>query len=459
MAGKSKMKRSTLVLLILLGVFAVVLVIALMFKDGKETEVMVEVVSTHNVISSVSEAGTVEPRTELKIAPDVSGEIVDLKIKEGQKVKKGDLLVTIRPDNYKSAVEQARAAVNGAKANYAQAQAAVEQAQVSYLQDSSNFVRTNKLYKDGVATTMEWEATKLKLEVSKAQIRSAKSTSQAAYYQMLSSQASLKQASQNLDRTSIISTMDGTITQLNVELGERVVGTIQMTGTEMLRIADLSQMEVLVEINENDIVDVRVGDSTAIEVDAFAKRTFWGTVTDIAYSASQPAGLGGQDQVTNFEVKVEISPESYKNDPKLMRGGVESPFRPGMSAQVDIFTETQNEVIAVPIQAVTTWKDPKEGDAAENLEVVYVVDIPGISMTDALTDSSGAVTTPAKVAPDQSGILRRVNVKTGISDDRYIVITEGLKGGEVIVTGPYLTLTRDLEDGKSILVVDEPSKK
>lgn len=460
MAGKSKMKRSTLVLIILLGVFAVVLTVALLFKGDNSTEVLVEYVTKQDVTSSVSEAGTVQPRTELKIAPDVSGEIVELNVKEGQKVKSGDLLVTIRPDNYKSALEQSQAALNGAKAQHAQALAGKEQARVNYLQDSITYVRTNQLYKDGVTSKVEWEAAKLKLEVSKAQIRSAASTAQAGYYQMLSSQASLKQARQNLDKTSILATMDGTITQLKVELGERVVGTMQMAGTEMLRIADLSQMEVVVEINENDIVDVRVGDSAAIEVDAFSNRTFWGRVTDIAYSASQ-AGLATQDQVTNFEVKVEIAAASYKNDDRLMRGGVESPFRPGMSAQVDIFTETQNNVVAVPIQAVTTWSDPNLGENAENLEVVYVLDRKADGNIGIASDSSGASTAKPKPNIPSGEVLtvKRVQVKTGISDDTNIVIEEGLTGGEVIIVGPYLTLTRELEEGTVVKVVDQLSEE
>ena len=424
MTGKKKMKGSTKLLLIMGGVVLVVIVLAAILKGSGSggLEVETEKAAKKTVIAKVSESGNIKPRTELKIAPDVSGEIVDLPVREGQVVKKGDLLVTIKPDNYKSAMNQANASYNAARANYMQAKAALGQARTTVLQDSIMAARNDALYKEGIISGIERDNTTFKLRVSRAQLQSSLESVDAAYYQMLSSQASLDQARQNLQKTSIHSAMDGTLTQLNVELGERVVGTIQMAGTEILRIADLSSMELVAEVNENDIVNIRLGDSANIEVDAFPDHLFKGKVTDIAYSATVQ-GLQTSDQITNFEVKVEILPSSYKNDKELMRGlrNNESPFRPGMSAQIDIFTQKAENVLAVPIQAVTTAK--KEGED-ELQEAVYVL--------------------------EAGNIVKLKYVKTGISDDKYIVIKEGLSEGETIITGPYIALTQKLRDGMAV---------
>lgn len=411
----------------------------LMMNKEEVITVEIEKVERYTIMSSVSESGVVQPAIEVKIAPDVSGEIVELYFKEGDKVKKGDLLVTIQPENYRSALEQAQASVNTSKANYLSSKADLGQAHAKYMQDSANFKRTDGLYKEKVVSKMEWENSKLQADVSYSQYASSKQRVEANYFGMKSSEASLKQARQNLDRTNIYATMDGTVTLVNVEKGERVVGTIQMAGTEIMRIADLTTMEVKVEINENDIINLQIGDSASIEVDAYEDKEFKGIVSEIAYSASVQA-LGSTDQITNFEVKVVIKRSSYVNDPDVMRGLPKdiSPFRPGMSAQVDIYTDMEADVIAVPIQAVTLRK-PKRGQSEEEAE--EEAEIQEIVYT--LTE----------------GIISEVEVSTGISDDKYIKIESGLNGGEWVVIGPYLVITKKMKDGVEAEKVQDKSNK
>jgi len=436
MTPKPRRKKSNRWLIILAAVVVVLIIIAVFFKKDDSVLVTVETLERTTIISTVSEAGTVQPSIEVKIAPDVSGEIVELKFKEGDQVKKGDLLVTIRPDNYKSALQQAHAALNSIKANHLQAKATLAQSHAKFLQDSANYFRTDGLYKEKVVSQMEWENAKLQYDISKSQHESAHQSVKAAFYQMKSSEASLAQARQNLNKTNIYATMDGTVTMLNVELGERVVGTMQMQGTEIMRIADLSQMEIKVEINENDIVNIHIGDTAKIEVDAYEDKTFRGKVIEIAYSASL-TGMGTSEQVTNFEVKVAIDRKSYM-DEEVMREIVlkdKSPFRPGMSAQIEIFTEREENVLAVPIQAVTLRKEEKgaKDNDKEPEEIVYLL--------------------------DDDNKVKIVAVKTGISDDKNIMIREGLSGGEQVITGPYLTLTKKLEEGMQVEIMSEEDEK
>ena len=438
-----KSSKSTKILFVLIGLVAIALIAALAFNKTEEIEVVVEEVEKRTIIATVSESGVIEPRTEVKIAPDVSGEVVDLRVKEGDEVNKGDLIVTIRPDNYQSALEQAQAALNSAQANHLQSKAGLGQAKAKYLQDSANFSRTNQLYADKVVSKLEWENSQLAYEVSKSQFESAKRTVDAAYFQTESSRASLKQASQNLEKTNIYASMDGIVTKLNVELGERVVGTLQMQGTEILRIADLSRMEVKVEVNENDIITVNIGDSAQIEVDAFPDKKFMGYVSEIAYSATV-SGIGSTDQITNFEVKVEIDPKSYMGDPEITAlmakeapvklETIKSPFRPGMSSQVEIFTKKLEDVVAIPIQAVTVKKEEKDqsGPKVEPQEIVYLL---------------------------KDGKASQVEVESGISDDRYIEIQKGLVGGEIVITGPYIVLSKQLEDEMEVVMKKEKEDK
>lgn len=380
------------------------------------TQVQTQEVTKQTLFARVTESGTISPTVDVPISPDVPGEVVRIEVREGMEVSKGDLLMTILPDDYQSQLEQAQASLSRSRASYLQAKASLSQAHATLLQDSVSLARAKQLFADGVVSKVDLENAQLSYSVSKSQHESAKYNVDAAYYQVKSSEATTKQAKQNLNRTNIYASMDGTITQLNVELGQRVVGTSMMAGTEILKIADLSSMEVIVEINENDIVNVKLGDSTRVEVDAFPDQVFFGKVSEIAYSAST-SGMATTDQVTNFEVKVRISPDSYVD---LAPSKGVSPFRPGMTALVEIYTNQADDVIAVPIQAVTL-RGGQEGGEAD--EVVFV---------------------------HNGGVVNQVVITTGISDDRNLEITSGLEGNEEIVVGPYQILSQMLKDGMQV---------
>jgi len=438
-SGKTKKKRSPVRWIILIGMLVVVafMYITLSGREQK-AEVMVEQVQKRAIVSSVTESGVIEPVIEVAIAPDVSGEVVELNGKEGDFVHKGDLLVTIQPDNFQSALEQAQAGVDGAIANKLQAAAAVEQARTKFLQDSVTYNRTNNLFQSEAVSRTEWETARLAMEVSRSQLKAGKATYQAAIYQVKSSQASLKQARANLRRTNIFATMDGTLTRQNVREGQRVLGTVQNMGTDVLRIADLSAMQVTVDINENDIRFIQVGDSAHVEADAFEGEIFVGTVTEIGYSPAGEDNLlqsTSSDQITNYEVKILINRSSYANRKDLMEGipAYQSPFRPGMSAQVEVFTDRINDAVAIPIQAVTI-RTP-EADSIDDTEPIEVV----FQYLD--------------------GQVKMVPVTTGINDDTYISIKKGLEPGATIVVGPYRMLSKELENEMKVTVRKEGKKE
>ena len=395
------------------------------------------------IYARVAESGIIQPTVEVPIAPDVPGEVVHIAIQEGQKVKKGDLLITIQPDDYKAQLEQATAALSTSQAGHLQAKANMSQSRATVMQDSVALIRTKKLFDDKVVSKVDLENAQLKYNVSQSQYEAAKYSVQASYYQVKSSEASRKQARQNLDRTNIYASMDGTVTSLAVELGQRVVGTRQMAGTEILKIADLSSMEVVVEVNENDIVNVNLGDSARVEVDAYPDMIFYGNVTEIAYSATVTLAAS-TDQVTNFEVKVKIDPRSYQQLAKESQ--VESPFRPGMTALVEIYTKNVKDAIAVPIQAVTLRKPnakPQFKDGSSDAQPEQVSQKSG-------PDESAE---PVEVVfIFENGRVKQQAVTTGISDDSHIRIIEGLEADKEVVTGPYTILSKILKDNMEVSV-------
>lgn len=448
--GRRRWITITLIIVALLGGAAVWSSFA-----NKNKAVMVETAEseTRTIYARVTESGMIQPTIEVPIAPDVSGEVVTLTVKEGMKVKKGDLLVTIRPDEYQARLEQALASLNQIQASQMQAEASLTQAKVNLLQDSINFARNKGLFDDAVISQQEFETSQLNYNVSKSQLEASRQSVQAAYYQVKNAEATLKQAKQNLDRTNIYASLDGTVTLLNVELGQRVVGTTTMAGTEILRIADLSSMEVVVEINENDIVNLNLGDSSRIEVDAFPDNVFYGEVTEIAYSAVQ-SQAGSSDQVTNFEVKVRISPSSYEEVQTLKDIPIvkTSPFRPGMTSLVEIYTQTVNDAIAVPIQSVTlSRKQGKGGFGQGNQEG---------ENEEGNRGRGGNQQEQKKADPNEKAqevvfiveadTVREVEIETGISDDSFIEIRSGLASGVKLVTGPYSVLSKSLKEGTKV---------
>ena len=378
-------------------------------------DVEITLIEPIQIVETVSATGKIQPELVVKLSSEVSGEIIELTVKEGQLVEKGDLLVRVNPDIYQSSLVRSRAGLQNVRANYAQSEANLREAK-------SNYDRNKTLFDKGVISKAEWDRVVAAFEVAEA-------SKNAAYYSMQSASATVTEATDNLGRTSIFSPMRGTISKLAVELGERVVGTQQMAGTEIMRVANLSSMEVEVDVNENDIVKVAVNDSTNVEVDAYLKREFKGVVTEISNSAIE--GLTA-DQVTNFKVKVKILKSSYED---LLEGKPEnySPFRPGMTATVDIITRKKDNVIGVPISAIVIRND--------------TTSTPGQKPAAAATDKKFET---VFVKEGNQAKLRVVT--TGIQDNRNIEIVSGLKEGDTVITGPYNTVTKTLKDGDEVNV-------
>ncbi|MEL6986683.1 MAG: efflux RND transporter periplasmic adaptor subunit [Bacteroidota bacterium] len=445
-----KKKKSNWLIYTLLGVIVLGLVGLTIFNKNKKPEgleVETEQVETRTIRELVGASGKVFPETEVKISSDVSGEIVELYVEEGDSVRVGQVLARIDPDTYVSAVQRGKAGLNSAKAQLENSRSGIEssraniqQIEVQIENARVNHERNEKLYNDGVISKVDFETTLTQLRQLEANLRQAKAnltaseqSAKSAEYNVESTQASLQELNTSLSRTTIVSPTSGVVSQLNVEKGERVVGTMQMAGTEMLRIANLNAMEAQVDVSENDILRVKLGDTATVEVDAYLDRKFKGVVSEIANSASNQGALTS-DQVTNFVVKIQIDPNSYAD---LVQNTQRYAFRPGMSASVDINTKTERDVISVPIQAVTTRpkddsKDDEDLEEEDLIEVVFVTD----------ADS-----------------VRMVEVKTGIQDDDYIHIKNGLDPDVEIVTGPYSIVSKKLKEGETITRKDENKDK
>ncbi len=391
-----------------------------------------EKVELRTIVETVSANGKIQPEVEVKISPDVSGEIIELAVKEGDEVVAGDLLLKINPDIYLSSVDRMDAALNTSLANLATTNA-------RFIEAEATFNRNKKLWKEQVISDADFEMIKANMDVAKQNMI-------AAEFRIKSANASLKEARDNLAKTMIFAPVTGTVYMLRVEQGERVVGTSQMAGTELMRLANLNEMEVSVEVNENDIVSVSVGDTTDIEVDAYLNRTFMGKVTEVANSANTEGA--GADQVTNFTVKIRILQSSYRDLIGDEKSSV-SPFRPGMSATVEIQTDTQEEIIAIPIQAVTMRADSSESNKRDG---------EGDETKKKKDPSAGSGSGSRKeeeesyecvfVFVDGKAVLRKV--ETGIQDNDYIEIKSGIEVGMRVVIGPYTAISKKLKDGKEI---------
>jgi len=415
---------TTILLLIVLGIIKGM-------QGSKEFEVTTEKSEKRLIIETVIANGKVQPEVQVKISSDVSGEIIELNVREGDQVKKGTILARINPDLYLSARDRLEAAVNTSKANLANAKARAAQSKAQFINIEASFNRNKTLHSQGAISDAEFDAVKSQYEVAKAEVEAAEQSVVAAEYNLKSALASLKEANDNLQRTTIVAPVDGTVSMLNVEKGERVVGTTQMAGTELMRIANLTEMEVKVDVNENDIVRIKLGDTADVEIDAYLGRKFKGVVREIANSA-KVTGISA-DQVTNFEVKVRILRSSYeelidKEKPYL------SPFRPGMTASVEIKTNYVEDALSVPIQAVTIREDTSmiknkyknnELTRENSFECVFVI-------------------------KDGKAVMKKV--KTGIQDNKYIQILSGIDLGEEVITGPYTLLSKQLKDGDKVKV-------
>lgn len=391
------------------GTFLAIAFLIIAFRGNGENCIAVDVdyPKRRTITECIPANGKIRPVTEIKISPDVSGEVIEVNVKEGDRVCAGDLLVKIRQDVYSSAVERAEASLNAIRAQYMQQKSQLAQIKLSY-------ERNEMLFKQRAISEAEYETALSQYEIAGEQLNAAK-------YNVKSAEAAVKEARENLKKTAIYAPIDGIISKMEVEKGERVVGTSQMAGTELMRIANLDEMEVVVYVNENDIIKLDIADTAYVEVDAFPNRKFKGFVTEIANSAKNTGSATGYEDVTNFEVHVALEINA-------------APFRPGMSASVEIHTRTCHNALVVPLQSVTTRKDIFENIATDNIiEYIFAYD-------------------------NETSTVRPVPVKTGIQDMKEIMVTGGLDENALIVTGPYSAITRDLNDGTPVRIKDKLKK-
>lgn len=441
----AKKKKSNKVLYILAGLVVLMIIGAVAAKFagiiGQSNKIEVELaeVGRHTIIEKVNASGMIQPETEVKISPDVPGEIIELSVQEGDSVERGELLIKIRPDNFQSALARTKANYNQQRANLASARSRLAQSQAQFNRVEKDFERNEKLYKQHVISDAEYEQSRASYAVTREELEAARQNVEAAKYMVESAGATVSEAQESLDLTSVFAPVSGTVSKLNVEQGERVVGTSQMAGTELLRIANLNKMEVRVDVNENDIIRVGLGDTAIVDVDSYAhmKRKFKGVVTSIANTANTKAS---PDAVTEFEVKVRILNNSYED---LVKEGMKTPFRPGMTASVEIITNKAENVLSVPLAAVTTRSLEEEVDEPKRTGGVD-------------SENENPKTLPQDeelkevVFVNAGGKAQKVVVKTGISDYENIQILEGLEPGQEVVAGPYLVVSKHLNDGDLI---------
>lgn len=427
-------KKSNKLLYYLLGIVGVIIVFAIIGRAAgwiggeKVTNVEVASVGKNSIIEKVSASGEIQPEIEVNLSPDVAGEIIELNVAEGDSVEIGKLLVKIRPDNFVSALDRSRANLNQQLANLAQAKASLQRAEAQYTRSELEYNRQKKLYEQKAISDSEFEQAQANYITAQKDLEAAKQSVVAAEFVVKSSQATVNEAAENLRLTNVYSPVSGIVSNLLVEKGERVVGTQQMAGTEMLTIADLSRMEVRVDVNENDIVRLSKGDTTIIEVDAysFSGKKFKGIVTSIANTANTKPSA---DAVTEFEVKIRILNSSYAD---LVAAGNKYPFRPGMTAAVEIITNQKENVLSLPLSAVTTREDQLDtlADGSTKMrELVFVM---------------------------QDGEAKMKAIKTGISDFQNIEVLEGLQEGDQVISGPYFVVSKELKDGDKVSKQEGP---
>lgn len=435
-----KKKGSNKLIWILLVSVVLILVLAIVGKKagviGAPTTIDVEFAESKKVtiVEKVTASGVVQPVTEIAISPDVAGEIIELNVEEGDDVVEGMILVKIRPDNLQSALDRARANLNQQRANLASARADFFRSEAQLTQSKLAFERAQKLKEEDVLSESDYETAKANFEVAKYNLDAAEQRVKASEYIVQSSQATVEEAAENVRLTVVRAPSSGTISKLDVEKGERVVGTQQMAGTEMMRLADLNQMEVQVDVNENDIIRVSVGDTAIIDVDSYTsmEKKFKGIVTSIANTANPKASA---DAVTEFKVEIRILNESFSDLLSEIPGP--SPFRPGMTASVEIITTTKSNVLSVPLAAVTTRNKNQINGSGEEQPVAVGVSEENLKEV---------------VFVNENGTARMVEVVTGISDYDNIEILSGLEEGQQVISGPFFVVSKRLKDGDLVTV-------
>lgn len=443
--AKSSKKKMWLIIASVVVIIVLVILVVNKSKNSKSTKVATETAQLRTIVETVSANGKIQPAKDIKISPYISGEVVELFVKEGEYVEKGKKLAKIDPEIYISNYERIEAAYKTAQANEANSKARISQSKAQFTKAQLDYERSKTLFEKDVISQADFDAATSAFQVAQADVEAAQENYRSAQFQVSSARASLKEAKENLNRTSIYAPNDGTVSKLNVEVGERVTGASQFSaGTEIMRIANLDVLEVNVEVNENDIVRVSLFDTAIIEVDAYLENDFKGVVTEIATSANT-IGVTA-DQVTNFDVKIMMLKDSYMD---LIKpdSPIPSPFRPGMSATVEIETETEYGILTIPIQAVTTRADTsgriksarekreenrgKEDDTKKEEDIKEYV---------FLFDDEQAVLT---------------EVTTGIQDNTFIQIISGLEEGDIVITAPYRAVSKTLKNKDSVEQVDK----
>ena len=395
----------------------------------KPIDVQVMTAKKGKIVELVTASGEIQPEVEVRVSPEVPGEIIELTIMEGDFVDEGKLLVKIRPDNFINALERAKANYNQVRANLSSSKSNLSRSEAQFLRSKLEFNRQKSLFEQNVISDSEYEIAETNFKVSTQDLESSKQSVKASEYVVRSAKATVDESEENLRKTSIVAPMTGTVSLLSVELGERVVGTSQMAGTELLRIADLSIMEVRVDVNENDIVRVEIGDTTNIDVDAYNiyDQVFKGIVTEIASTANPKPS---PDAVTEFKVKIRVINESYSK--LTIEEGIKNPFKPGMTASVEIITQEKDQILLVPISSVTT-KNEKDSLGNETIKQIVFI--------------------------DNNGEAEMIEVTTGISDFENIEVLSGLNENDKVISGPYIAISQKLKDDSKVNVTKVDDKK
>ena len=413
---------------ILTGILAVLIIIALVvknkFSDRNTLKVAVEKVGARNIVETVTGNGKIYPIQEVNLSVEVPGEVVRIYVEEGDSVQKGDILLEVNPTNFISSVSRSDAGYKQGLANLASAKARLAQAEAQYSVVALDYERRKKLFDQEVISSTEFETAQSNYYAAVGEKEAAEQNVEASRFQVESALATLQESKENLARTKLYAPNEGIVSKLAVSVGEKVVGTAQMAGTQLLTIANLDQMQLNVDVGENDVLRISVGDTAEIEVDAYLGEKFKGVVNHIAYSSN----VAVDQQVTKFQVQILLLKESYKHLINAAKGHA-YPFRPGMSATADIITNRKENIIAVPIQSVTLREKKNESTQfEEKKQVVFIV---------------------------KESVVHEIEVKTGIQDDKYIEILEGLSKDESVVIAPFRAISKELKDKQNVSVVEE----
>ncbi|MEO6894853.1 MAG: efflux RND transporter periplasmic adaptor subunit, partial [Ginsengibacter sp.] len=438
---------------VIIALVTIIVVLIILKKTGvigkdEGIKVTTEKVAKRTIVETVNASGKIYPEVEVKLSPDISGEIIDLDVEEGDSVKKGQVLAKIYGDIYATQRDQAAAIVTQQQAQMADVQAGLGALEAQLDQAKKTYDMQKELYDEKVISRNEFNTADAAYKTAVANLNAAKQGVKGSQAGVLSAQAALQKADKDISLATLKSPMDGVVSLLSVKKGERVVGSSMMAGTEMMRIADMSKIEVRVDVGENDIPKVRLGDSAVIEVDAYNDRKFTGVVTQIASSnngaATQSDLANTSTDVTNYKVYIRLNPASYQD---LLNGSKKKrfPFRPGMSASADIQTKTHTNVLSVPINAVTTRE---RIDSTKNNQVNNPASSDDVAVANPGDDDLDIVV--FVLQPD--GKVKKQKVKTDIQDINYIEITNGLKEGQEVITGPYDVVSKTLKDGDKVKV-------